>query len=224
MVVLETMRPSIPRRSATAAMSDLSASVMSGATCTKGFTRGQVHSCVLNRKLPNYFPSKAVLIFKWWLKQALRSVSDKAHPKADDLERRHLLQCFPGTYTLYSLLAPGTHLDQQGRGARSAPGHAVPRGLDSLHQLLQLFAPLQCPQTCSQASLLERQRIYQNDISVHAPSSCSKADAVQHCRAPNHACIGTRQCLKTWSRGSLGVQQECSQAERPALLRMKPEK
>ena len=34
MVVLDTTRPSMPRRSATAAMSDLSASVISGATCS----------------------------------------------------------------------------------------------------------------------------------------------------------------------------------------------
>lgn len=95
MVVLETTRPSIPRRSATAAISDLSVSVMSGATCTKGFTPGQVHNCMLSRRLPDYFPGNFGLIVKRWLKQALMlEVLDKAHQNADDLKRRHILQCF----------------------------------------------------------------------------------------------------------------------------------
>ena len=45
----------------------------------------------------------------------------------------------------------GAHLDKQGWRPGSAPGHAIPRLLDLLHQLLQLFAALQSPQPCRHA-------------------------------------------------------------------------
>ena len=45
-----------------------------------------------------------------------------------------------------------TCLDQERRRACGAPPHGVPLRLDTPHQLLQLLAPLQRPQPCSNPS------------------------------------------------------------------------
>lgn len=134
MVVLLTMRPSMPSFRATAAISDLSVSLMSGATFTCRCTISIDVRPHNNASRPSLDTTEIM---------ELSGEQEMSSPFAG-------LFVYAGQVSAWQrVIVQGCSTYQQWWWPGSAPGHAIARGLHFLHQLLQLLPALQRPQPCT---------------------------------------------------------------------------